>query len=201
MPGGIAGAKTRGESADSPLTTMPETPTPALFLVGGLSRLVPGRRPRRLVDFSRTCMERHAAGRQSRARRRRETDNICRRLGAPMGDGAACMGLRPGSPDRIRATLGKTQDTKLLYAAGLLLALAAAATSAGCGKAQHSAHDTAKTSPAPAPPTPDTTPIEALRTPAGLVLKIDEARTPTGPPRGPTGGGGEAPAAPTPSRP
>ncbi len=54
-----------------------------------------------------------------------------------------------------------------------------AALSAGCG-GKHGAdshHDGAETA-APAPPTPDTTPIEALRTPAGLVLKIDTATTP-----------------------
>jgi hypothetical protein len=58
-------------------------------------------------------------------------------------------------------------------AAGLVLLLAAA--SYGCGeKAHRPAHGEASASPPAAPPTPDTTPIEALRTPAGLVLKIDQ---------------------------
>ena len=59
-----------------------------------------------------------------------------------------------------------------IRAAGLVLLLAAATS--GCGeKAHRSAHGAASTAPEPAPPTPDTTPIEALRTPAGLVLKVD----------------------------
>ena len=60
-----------------------------------------------------------------------------------------------------------------IRAAGLVLLLAAATS--GCGeKANRSAHGGAPTTPEPAAPTPDTTPIEALRTPAGLVLKIDQ---------------------------
>ena len=49
-------------------------------------------------------------------------------------------------------------------------------TTAACGKkASHeAAHGEPEATPAP-PPTPDTTPIEALRTPAGLVLKITPA--------------------------
>ncbi|HWZ85542.1 MAG TPA: hypothetical protein VN032_05025 [Thermoanaerobaculia bacterium] len=50
---------------------------------------------------------------------------------------------------------------------------------AGCGsKAPEGHHAAEKAAPAPASPTPDTTPIEALRTPAGMVLKLD-APTPT----------------------
>ena len=62
---------------------------------------------------------------------------------------------------------------------GLTFALAAFASSGCGGKAQskgHGAHEAASTTP---PPTPDTTPIDALRTPAGLVLKIEPATTPT----------------------
>ena len=45
---------------------------------------------------------------------------------------------------------------------------------AGCGRKPHAPrHAAAQASPAPAP-TPDNTPIEALRTPAGMVLKLDE---------------------------
>ncbi len=60
-------------------------------------------------------------------------------------------------------------------AAGLALILsAAAATGIACGeRSRTGGHGHASSAPEPAPPTPDTTPIEALRTPAGLVLKID----------------------------
>ncbi len=63
---------------------------------------------------------------------------------------------------------------KFVRLAGLSFALAALAATGCGGKTQgkgHGAHATA--SPATPPPTPDTTPIEALRTPAGLVLKIE----------------------------
>ena len=67
---------------------------------------------------------------------------------------------------------------KFARLAGLTFALAALASSGCGGKAQnkgHGAHEAAATTP---PPTPDTTPIDALRTPAGLVLKIEPATTP-----------------------
>jgi hypothetical protein len=45
---------------------------------------------------------------------------------------------------------------------------------AGCGRKSHAPrHEAVAAAPAPAP-TPDNTPIEALRTPAGMVLKRDE---------------------------
>ncbi|MEO8432712.1 MAG: hypothetical protein ABI592_14475 [Acidobacteriota bacterium] len=58
-------------------------------------------------------------------------------------------------------------------ATGALLVLIAAA--GGCGRKPrvHASHARAEAPPAPAP-TPDTTPIEVLRTPAGLVLKVEE---------------------------
>jgi hypothetical protein len=63
--------------------------------------------------------------------------------------------------------------------AGLTFALAAL-TATGCGgKAESKGHGTHEATPATAPPTPDTTPIEALRTPAGLVLKIEPATSAT----------------------
>jgi hypothetical protein len=56
--------------------------------------------------------------------------------------------------------------------AALIAAFALAAT--GCGSHANEGHHAAeKATPAPAPPTPDTTPIEALRTPAGMVLRLD----------------------------
>ena len=49
-----------------------------------------------------------------------------------------------------------------------------ALVAAGCGAHENDGHHGAESAtPAPAPPTPDTTPIEALRTPAGMVLRLD----------------------------
>ena len=67
---------------------------------------------------------------------------------------------------------------KLTRATGVLLALTVAACGCGGEKRHGRAHGSTTAAPEPAPPTPDTTPIEALRTPAGLVLKIDGAQTP-----------------------
>ena len=61
---------------------------------------------------------------------------------------------------------------------GLTVTAVVLATSACGKKSSHGAGHAAEqaTTPAP-PPTPDTTPIEALRTPAGMVLKITPAPT------------------------
>ena len=62
---------------------------------------------------------------------------------------------------------------------GLAVAVAVLAA-AGCGRKPHAArHDALAATPEPAPPTPDTTPIAALRTPAVLeLLRADFARLP-----------------------
>ena len=54
-----------------------------------------------------------------------------------------------------------------------LLFAAAGLAFAGCGSKAggHERHGQAAQTPESPPPTPDTTPIEVLRTPAGLVLK------------------------------
>jgi len=84
----------------------------------------------------------------------------------------------------------------------LLLVLIVAATSECGTKTRRSEHALERTTVQPAPPTPDTTPIEALRTPAGLVLKPDSpTQTPSGPLRGPAEGGGNVSPAPSPSKP
>ena len=68
---------------------------------------------------------------------------------------------------------------KFARMAGLCLGMVAALLAASCGsKSRAAGHTESMTTPAPAPPTPDTTPIEALRTPAGLALKIDAATPP-----------------------
>ena len=60
--------------------------------------------------------------------------------------------------------------------AALLLLVATGFAAAGCGSkaGTHERHAQAAQTPE-APPTPDTTPVEVLRTPAGLVLKLGEA--------------------------
>ena len=62
----------------------------------------------------------------------------------------------------------RTRAAALLACAGLLVA-------SGCGSKApaRERHQTAQATQL-APPTPDTTPIEALRTPAGLLLKAGE---------------------------
>jgi hypothetical protein len=64
---------------------------------------------------------------------------------------------------------------------GLVLAVLAVA-SLGCGKKAHGSHK-AEAAAVAANPTPDTTPIAALRTPAGWLLVKAE---PTAPPATPT---------------
>lgn len=59
------------------------------------------------------------------------------------------------------------------------LAAALTAVAVSCGSPASESHPVAeKATPAPAPPTPDTTPFESLRTPAGMVIRLD-APTPT----------------------
>ena len=70
---------------------------------------------------------------------------------------------------------------RLVRVAGFLLC-ALAAAGLGCGKKGHSSHREG-TAAVPAPPTPDNTPIAALRTPAGWLLVKGE---PTAPPATPT---------------
>ena len=80
--------------------------------------------------------------------------------------------------------------------------LAVCSLTAACGGGHAERHVAEKPAPAPAPPTPDTTPIEVLRTPAGLVLKINEPApaTPVAQPAAqPTAPGVPAPPGVTPS--
>lgn len=63
--------------------------------------------------------------------------------------------------------------------AGLLLA--ACVLAAGCSKRPHAGgatHSDVQHGPELPPPTPDTTPIAILRTPAGLVLSVEETPLP-----------------------
>ena len=84
---------------------------------------------------------------------------------------------------RVRGVLG----------VGFAVAILAAAVATGCGGSSHGeaphgaeGHGGQAAAALP-PPTPDTTPIEALRTPAGLVLKIAPATTPAAPAASTTG--------------
>ena len=62
----------------------------------------------------------------------------------------------------------------LLASAGLILLVAG---SPACGRKPRARRHTESTAPAATEPTPDNTPIDVLRTPSGMVLKLDE-RTP-----------------------
>jgi hypothetical protein len=99
---------------------------------------------------------------------------------------------------------------RLVRSVGIAAALAACSLAWGCGGGEHSeGHRAEKSTPAPAPPTPDTTPIEPLRTPAGLVLKINEPPTatpappaePAAPLATPSPGPAPEPTAPSPAKP
>ena len=71
---------------------------------------------------------------------------------------------------------------RVSFGFGLAVAAFASLFLVGCGGKPHGSESHGgEEAPAPAPPTPDTTPIEALRTPAGLVLKIDSGTTPGAP--------------------
>jgi hypothetical protein len=62
----------------------------------------------------------------------------------------------------------------------ILIALAGLGTGCG-GKSPREAHGGSEQTTAQVPPTPDTTPIEALRTPAGLALKTEVTPSPATP--------------------
>jgi hypothetical protein len=67
----------------------------------------------------------------------------------------------------------RTISTGLLVL-GMVLATA-------CSRGHRAEHATERSAPEPPPPTPDTTPIPALRTPAGLVLGIEGTPAPVSP--------------------
>jgi hypothetical protein len=53
--------------------------------------------------------------------------------------------------------------------------------SPGCSKGHRAAHPAERQTPEAPPPTPDTTPVEVLRTPAGLVLGVEGTPAPAPP--------------------
>ncbi len=57
----------------------------------------------------------------------------------------------------------------------LLLGACSAVLLAGCRHGTRTQKHAPQSAVTQVPPTPDTTPVEALRTPAGLVLKLEEA--------------------------
>ena len=88
------------------------------------------------------------------------------------------VAIRSPAAGRIRRD-SEGEAVKLVRISGIVASAALFALAAGCGsKSQKAGHGAESATPAPAAPTPDTTPIEALRTPAGMVLKLD-APTPT----------------------
>jgi hypothetical protein len=58
------------------------------------------------------------------------------------------------------------------------LLVAATALGVDCSRGHRAEHATQREAPEPPPPTPDTTPIPALRTPAGLVLGVEGTPAP-----------------------
>jgi hypothetical protein len=63
----------------------------------------------------------------------------------------------------------------------VLTAVALCAIGLGCSKGHRSGHPGEMQTAEPAPPTPDTTPVVVLRTPAGLVLGIEGTPAPVRP--------------------
>ena len=70
---------------------------------------------------------------------------------------------------------------KKLVGLGLILVAAAALPTVGCSRGHRAEHSQEHVAPEPPPPTPDTTPIPALRTPAGLVLGVEGTPAPAPP--------------------
>jgi hypothetical protein len=70
---------------------------------------------------------------------------------------------------------------RLLAATMLATALAGVGLSEGCGGRPAARRHASEAQAPAAVPTPDTTPVEALRTPAGLALKtsVEQPRTPS----------------------
>jgi len=60
----------------------------------------------------------------------------------------------------------------------LLMFVAAAPLAGGCSRGGQAEHAAERPAPEVAPPTPDTTPISALRTPAGLALGVEGTAPP-----------------------
>jgi hypothetical protein len=63
----------------------------------------------------------------------------------------------------------------------VLAVVALCSVEIGCSKGHRAAHPAERQTAEPAPPTPDTTPVVVLRTPAGLVLGIEGTTAPVPP--------------------
>ena len=63
----------------------------------------------------------------------------------------------------------------------ILAVIAVCAVATGCSKGKRADHSAERHATEPAPPTPDTTPVAVLRTPAGLVLGIEGTPAPAAP--------------------
>lgn len=66
-------------------------------------------------------------------------------------------------------------EMRLIQTSVVLLAVGSVVLVGGCGRKPHSRQRAIQTPARPPAPTPDTTPIVPLRTPAGLVLKVEQA--------------------------
>ena len=178
-PRADSGTKTRGESADSPLTTMPDNSHAGTLLGSSHYQDSYQDAPSNGLSIYQALAKMVAAHPVKLGHPNRDkTDNICRRRAAESLRSNS-PGSRRSGADRIRATSRGPKPMKTVRATVLIIALAAATATGGCGEKSHRsastpAHGASSSAPEPAPPTPDTTPIDALRTPAGLVLKIDQ---------------------------
>lgn len=66
----------------------------------------------------------------------------------------------------------------------VLVGVLGCAVVTGCSRKPHATHAAESHAPERAPPTPDTTPIAILRTPAGLVLGVEGTPAPPEPTQG-----------------
>lgn len=79
------------------------------------------------------------------------------------------MNPRMPAPRNVR-----NRASRIMRRAPLALAVLLAVASPACGRKRAAKAHAGEETPAAVVPTPDNTPIDVLRTPAGLVLKTDE---------------------------
>ena len=95
--------------------------------------------------------------------------------------GAVNRGHGREAPDDKICRLSSPFDPMKTHLRWILVCLLVFAAAVGCSRKPHAAHATESHAPEPPPPTPDTTPIPVLRTPAGLVLGVEGTPAPSEP--------------------
>lgn len=93
--------------------------------------------------------------------------------------------ITPGRKTTKSVDYNSSLRMRRTIAMAALLALASA-VSGGCSRGHRAEHAPEQGAPEHAPPTPDTTPIPALRTPAGLVLGVEGTPAPASTSSAPT---------------